>query len=143
MSEQTDDPATAEPAVDDAYGSKLAEFSRTMVALYKELFGRGPVKARSHWAGEDMIVSVLEETLTPAERNMRDMGEHQRLRDVRLFFQHATVKQFIEPAERIFGRRVRSFTSALDTEEDVAVETFMFYPRGAEGPSRAEKADSP
>ena len=76
MSEQTDGPATDEPAVEDAYGSNLRSSQRTMVSLYKELF----------------------------------------------------------------GRRVRSFTSALDTEEDVAVETFMFYPRGSEGPSRAEMA---
>ena len=122
----------------DHHPGELTEVSRAMVRLYKEQFGRGPVRARSTWAGRDMIVCVLEETLTPAELNLRDMGEHQRLRDMRLFFQWASVSEFIEPVEKITGRTVRSFTSAIDTQEDVSVETFLFYPRGAEGTSRAE-----
>jgi uncharacterized protein YbcI len=126
----------------DVQLSKLAEVSRTMVKLYKEQFGRGPVKARSNWAGGDILVCTLEESLTPAEKSLREMGEHQRLRDVRMFFQYATVRGFVEPVERITGRTVRSFISGIDTEEDVAMETFVFYPRGSEGPSRAEKADA-
>lgn len=119
----------------------MAEISRAMVKLYKEQFGRGPVKARTSWAGDDIIICVLEDTLTPAEQNLRAMGEHQRLRDIRLFFQHASVRDFIEPVERATGRRVRAFTSALDTEEDVAIETFVLHPPGSEEPSRAEKAE--
>jgi uncharacterized protein YbcI len=119
----------------------LTEVSRAMVRLYKEQFGRGPVRARSIWAGPDILITVLEETLTPAELNLRDLGEHQRLRDMRLFFQWASVSEFIEPVERFTGRTVRSFTSAIDTEEDVSVETFILYPRGAEGVSRAAKDD--
>jgi uncharacterized protein YbcI len=125
----------------EARHAALTEVSRAMVRLYKEQFGRGPVRARTTWAGEDMLVSVLEESLTPAERNLRDMGEHQRLRDMRLFFQWASVKEFIDPVEKITGRTVRSFTSAIDTVEDVSVETFLFYPHGAEGTSRAEQGD--
>jgi uncharacterized protein YbcI len=68
------------------------------------------------------------------------MGEHQRLRDIRMFFQYATTRDFIEPIERITGRTVRSFISGMDTEEDVGMEAFLLYPRGSEGPSRAEKA---
>lgn len=128
------------PSDGDIHTSKLAEFSRSMVKLYKEQFGRGPVQARSLWAGSDVLVCVLEDSLTPAEKNMREMGEHQRLRDMRMLFQYATVKKFVEPAERIFERPVRSFISGIDTEEDVSLETFVFYPRGREGPSRGEKA---
>jgi uncharacterized protein YbcI len=117
------------------------EISRTMVGLYKEQFGRGPVKSRSDWAGEDTLICTLEDSLTPAERNMVKMGEHQRLRDVRMFFQYATLRDFIEPVERITGRTVRSFISGIDTHEDVSTELFYFYPRGSEGPSRAEKSD--
>ena len=119
----------------------MVEISRAMVKLYKDQFGRGPVRARATWAGDDMIVCVLEETLTPAEQNLRAMGEHQRLRDIRLFFQHASIREFIEPVERVTGRKVRAFTSAMDTEEDVAVETFVLHPRGSDESSRAEKAE--
>jgi uncharacterized protein YbcI len=119
----------------------LPEISRTMVKIYKEQFGRGPVKSRSDWAGDDILVCTLEDTLTPAEKKMVEMGEHQRLRDVRMFFQYATIKDFIGPVERITGRTVRSFVSGMDTHADLATEVFVFYPVGSEGPSRMEKAD--
>ena len=85
---------------------------------------------------------LLEDTLTPAERNLVKMGEHQRLRDTRNFFQYSSVREFCEPVEQITGRTVRSFQSSIDTEVDgLAIETFIFYPEGAEGPSRKELAE--
>ena len=113
-----------------------------MVRLFKDQFGRGPTKARAVWAGEDALTCFLEDTLTPAERNMVKMGEHQRLRDLRMFFQYATVREFCEPVEHITGRTVRSFQSSIDTEVDgLCVETFIFYPKGEEGPSRIRHAE--
>ena len=85
-------------------GTQMA-ISNEMVRLYKTQFGRGPTRARTHWAGADVVVVVLEDTLTPAERNLVEMGEHQRLRDTRTFFQYATVREFCEPVERLTGRR--------------------------------------
>src|SRR5437764_9572295 len=83
--------------------------SNEMVHLYKELFGRGPTKARTNFAGPDVILCSLENTLTPAERSMVEMGEHQRLRDVRLFFQFAREQDFRDSIERLTGRKVRGF----------------------------------
>src|SRR4051795_3391885 len=68
--------------------------SNAMVKLYKEQFGRGPTKARTHFAGPDTIVATLQDSLTPAERNLAALGENQRLRDVRMFFQYATEHEF-------------------------------------------------
>ena len=122
--------------------SILAELSNTMVRLYKEQFGRGPTKTRTHWAGPDMLLVTLEDTLTPAERNLVKMGEHQRLRDVRMFFQYATVREFWEPVEQITGRKVRSFHSSIDTEVDgLSTELFILHPEDYEGPSRIELAE--
>jgi uncharacterized protein YbcI len=127
------------PTASEERTSVLMEVSNVMVRLYKEQFGRGPTKARSHWAGPDVIVSFLEDTLTPAERNLAAMGAHQRLRDTRMYFQYASLREFCEPVERITGRKVRSFHSSVDTKVDgLAVETFIFYPEGEDGPSRIE-----
>jgi uncharacterized protein YbcI len=116
----------ADQAVDgsDPQISKLAEISREMVRLYKVQFGRGPTRARSDFAGPDLIVCTLEESLTPAEKRMAEMGDHQRLRDLRLYFQHATEEQFCEIIERVLGRKVRAFISGTDTTRDVAAELF-------------------
>jgi uncharacterized protein YbcI len=102
---------------------------QAMVRIYKEQFGRGPTTVRTSYAGPDVLICVLEHTFTPAERNLRAMGEHQRLRDLRSFFQHAEEARFTVPVERIIGRRVRAFISGVDTNADVACETLVLEPR--------------
>jgi uncharacterized protein YbcI len=119
----------------------LMEVSNAMVRLYKEHFGRGPTAARAGWSGENLLTVVLEDTLTPAERNLVKLGEHQRLRETRMFLQYATVREFCEPIERITGRKVRSFLSSLDSEVDgLSIEAFVLHPVGYDGPSRMDRA---
>jgi uncharacterized protein YbcI len=126
----------------DADGSALMQVSNEMVRLFKEQFGRGPTAARAAWAGPDILTVVLEETLTPAERNLARMGEHERLRETRMYFQYASVREFCEPVERITGRKVRAFISGIDTEAaGLCVETFILYPPGVDGPSRITYAE--
>jgi uncharacterized protein YbcI len=136
MDQQYQEPSEAQG---DPRTSILADVSREMVRLYKDQFGRGPTKARTDWAGPDVLITVLEDTLTPAERNLTRLGEHQRVRDMRTFFQYATVPDFCEPVERLTGRRVRSFLSAIDTKvEGLAMETFILHPEGSDAISRIE-----
>jgi uncharacterized protein YbcI len=119
-------PESAETA--DHQTSVRAEISREMVRLYKEQFGRGPTKARTEFAGPDIVICTLEDSFTPAERRLAEMEEHQRLRDTRLYFQHATKAEFIGIIERIMNRKVRAFNSSIDTHSDVAVEVFHLEP---------------
>lgn len=108
----------------NGYDSVHAEISREMVRLYKELFGRGPTRARTEFAGPDIVICSLEDTFTPAERSLVEMGEHQRLRDTRMYFQAATHDKFTEIVERVTGRKVRAFISGLDAGADVCAEVF-------------------
>src|SRR5829696_5249122 len=127
--------AQGQPTAGEARTSGLLEISYAMVRVYKEQFGRGPMRARTQWAGADAIACFLEDTLTPAERNLVQMGQHQRLRD------YAALREFCEPVERVTGRKVRSFHSSVDTKVDgLAVETFILYPEGEDGQSRIELA---
>ena len=123
--------------------SLLMQISNEMVRLYKEQFGRGPTRARTTWAGPDTLVCLLEDTLTPAERNLVKLGEHQRLRDLRIFFQYAALREFCEPVERLTGRKVRAFISGLDTEAaGLSTEIFVLHPEGYDGPSRTERPEA-
>lgn len=115
-------------------GMQMAELSNAMVRVYKEQFGRGPTKAHSVYATSDLLVCTLENSLTPAERRMADLGEHQRIRDIRTFFQHASEPEFIRNVEEITGRRVRAFVSGTDTEHDVSSEVFYLHPQAAASP---------
>lgn len=116
--------------------STRAEISREMVRLYKELFGRGPTKARTEFAGPDTVICTLENTFTPAERSLAEMGEHQRLRDTRMYFQAATSDRFQEVIERALGRKVRAFISGLDAGNDVCAE--VFYLERNESPGEVD-----
>lgn len=100
--------------------------SNAMVGLHKEQFGRGPTKARSHFAGPDTLVCILEDALLPAELKMIEMGEHQRVRETRMFFQVATASDFIAAVEAIVHRPVRAFASSLDPHAQVVWEVFTF-----------------
>jgi uncharacterized protein YbcI len=114
-------------------GTMLSELSNEMVALYKTQLGRGPTKVRSDWAGADALLVTLEDSLTPPEQRLVEMGEHGRLRDTRTFFQYAAAKEFIEVAERLTKRRVRAFVSGIDTAADVSAELFYFEAEGLPG----------
>jgi uncharacterized protein YbcI len=114
---------------EDTSQQQMARLSDEMVRLYKDQFGRGPTRVRSHFAGPDTVVVLLEQTFTPAERNLAAMGEHQRLRDVRLLFQYAGEEQVRGIVEAILGRRVRAFVSGIDTRQDLSAEVFALEPR--------------
>jgi uncharacterized protein YbcI len=110
-------------------GSVALEISNEMVRLYKELFGRGPSRSRTNFAGPDVVVCTLHGTFTPAERSLIEMGEHQRMRETRLYFQYAREADFRATVERITGRTVVGFISGLDTVADIATEVYYLEPQ--------------
>jgi uncharacterized protein YbcI len=112
----------------DKRGLELQELTNAMVRLYKELFGRGPTKARTHYAGPDTILTTVQNSLTAAERNMVELGEDQRVREIRMFFQHASEAEFTGTVEEITGRKVWAFVSGMDTARDMASEVFYLEP---------------
>jgi uncharacterized protein YbcI len=114
---------------DERTGLMTVELSNAMVRLYKELFGRGPTRAKTSFAGPDLIVSTLENSLTRIEQHMADAGEHEKLRDLRMHFQHLNEEQFVGTVEQITGRKVRAFVSGIDAKRDVSAELFYLEPR--------------
>ena len=119
----------ARPGIDaERSGLMMVEISNAMVQLYKELFGRGPTKARTDYAGPDLLVSTLENSLTRIERTMVAAGEYERVRDLRMHFQYLGEDDFVGRVEQITGRKVRAFVSGMDTKHDVATELFYLEP---------------
>jgi uncharacterized protein YbcI len=108
--------------------SPLLEVSNAMVGLYKEAFGRGPTKARAQFAGHDTLLVTLESSLTVAERNLVAMGEHQRLREARLFLSYALEDQFRTIVEQALGRKTLAFVSGIDVARDVTIKLFTLEP---------------
>jgi uncharacterized protein YbcI len=131
----TEDEAESRDAARDTRPGQLTQVTRAMVAIYKDQFGRGPTHAHSHYAGSDMLVCALEDTLTPIERTLVSIGEHQRLRDIRMLFQHTAEDTFRSAVEDITGRKVVAFSSGFDTRADVATEVFLFERLPGERPA--------
>jgi uncharacterized protein YbcI len=72
-----------------------------------------------------VIVVVLEETFTPAERTLIERGEAEGIQDIRRRFQRAMAEQFVAIVEQATGRTVRSFFSDTDLKHDISVEVFV------------------
>jgi uncharacterized protein YbcI len=126
------DTSRGQPGTDqERHGLLMVEISNAMVHLYKELFGRGPTKVRTSYAGPNLLVSTLENSLTRIEQTMADAGEHERLRDLRMHFQYLGEEDFVRAVEQITGRKVRAFVSGMDTRQDVASELFYLEPEPA------------
>jgi uncharacterized protein YbcI len=113
---------------DGGRGSVLASVTNAMVALHKEQFGRGPVRAHTTFTDDDTLVCTLRGALLPAEVAMTEMGHQARVQESRLFFQMATRDKFIAAVEELTGRKVEAFSSATDPDAAVVWEIFKFHP---------------
>jgi uncharacterized protein YbcI len=111
-----------------------------MVHLYKDAFGRGPSKTRAQFSGSDTLVVLLEDMMTPAERQLVALGEHARVREQRLFLQLALDDKKRSEVERILRRRPLACVSGTDPDRDLAAEVFVLepHPAGHEGDACAE-----
>jgi uncharacterized protein YbcI len=72
-----------------------------------------------------VVAVVLEETFTRAERPLIERGEDEGIRDIRRRFQRVMAEQFTAIVEQAAGRKVRSFFSDTDLNEDLSVELFI------------------
>src|SRR5215212_3601212 len=105
-------------------GEARAMIANEIVRLQSDYYGKGPTKARVR-VDADVIVVVLEETFTPAERTLIERGEAEGIQDIRRRFQRAMAEQFVAIVEQATGRRVRSFFSDTDLKNDISVEIFV------------------
>jgi uncharacterized protein YbcI len=117
-----------EPQPDVDRGSALTHVTNALVALHKEQFGRGPVRARTTLS-DDTLVCTLHAALVPAELALAEMGHQVRVQESRLFFQMATRDKFIATVEELVGRKVVAFSSAADPDAAMVWEIFRLEPQ--------------
>ena len=105
-------------------GEARSVISREMTRLHAQYYGRGPTKAKTY-ISEDLVVVVLEETFTRAERTLVGRGETEAIQHIRRRFQQHMRDEFSAIVEQATGRKVRVFLSETDLEQDVSVELFL------------------
>ena len=107
-----------------ALGEMRAVISKEIVRLQAEYYGKGPTKAKTYIV-DDLVVVVLEESFTRAEKPLAERGEREAIQHIRRRFQQAMAESFTSVVEQATGRKVRAFLSETDIEQDVSVETFL------------------
>jgi uncharacterized protein YbcI len=105
-------------------GEMRAMISREIVRLQAEYYGKGPTKAKTYIV-DDLVVVVLEESFTRAEKTLVERGERDAVQQIRRRFQQQMADNFTSVIEQATGRKVRVFLSETDLEHDVSVETFL------------------
>lgn len=103
-----------------------------MVQLYKEAFGRGPTKARTTFAGPDLVLVLLEDAFTVTERTLLSLGEIETLRESRLVVQEALEERARSAVQGALGRQTLAFITGIDPRRGVAINLFTLDPVAAD-----------
>jgi len=92
--------------------------------------GRGATRSRA-FVDNDVVVCVLEDSTTKAERTLLDAGKAELVRFQRDALQRAMEPELVACVERLTGRRVATFLSGTSSDADAAVEVFILAPANA------------
>lgn len=114
----------------------LLAVSNAVVRFYKETFGRGPTKARTHYAGPDILICTLRNCLTAPDRNLVRAGEEHRVVELRRALRDANGTRLDKEIEQITGRSVWSSVSGLDVKRELSTEVF-YLASESDGDGRA------
>jgi uncharacterized protein YbcI len=108
-----------------AGGQLLSAISNRIVAILRDHYGRGPMKAKTY-ALDDLIVVVMRGSgFTPLEKTMMDSGEAGRVVEMRHDFQRMMTKRFTDAIEELTGRKVVAFLSQAHVDPDLTLEIFF------------------
>ena len=108
-----------------AGGQLLAAISKRIVAILREHYGRGPMKAKTY-ALDDIVVVVMRGSgFTPLEQTIVDSGQPDRVVAMRHDFQHMMTARFTETIEELTGRKVLAFLSQAHVDPDITIEIFF------------------
>jgi uncharacterized protein YbcI len=105
-------------------GALNAALANEVGRLIADFTGRGAQRSRA-FVHQDMVVCVLEDGATNAERNLVMAGRADLVRLQRDALQRAMGPQLIDVVQRLTHRTVRGFLSGSDESGGAAVEVFL------------------
>jgi uncharacterized protein YbcI len=111
-------------------GALNAALANEIGKLVADFTGRGATRSRA-FVHQDVVVCLLEDSATRAERNLVVAGKSELVRTQRDALQRAMESQLIAAVERLTNRRVRTFFSGTDTPGMSSIEAFVLEPEVA------------
>ncbi len=133
-------PVGGDAQTDDA-GSPTREISRGIVGLYKEYLGRGPTRAKTS-ISEDLVVTVLEDSLTKAELRLSEIERPGTVRGIRREFQDAMREDILALVEKETKRSALCMLSDHSPNPDYAVEVVILAPQARDAGPLGTEVDS-
>jgi uncharacterized protein YbcI len=107
-----------------AAGELNAAVARAVVGIYRAVRGRGPTKARATFRG-DVVVVVLEDVLTAAERSLILSGQAEEALTVRRKVHDVMRRLLGQAVADLTGAHVRASLGDSQHDPDMAVEVFV------------------
>lgn len=117
-------------------GEMRTALSNSLVALMKELYGKGPTAAKSY-VNDEYVLTVLEGGLTRNEETLLAAGRAELVREYRLQFQDTVAGQFTSAVARITGREVLAYHSQFVFDPPRSFEIFVLD--GPPGPALSDE----
>jgi len=120
------DPSVPEEAARsyDVTGNLRLAISNALVGVKKQLYGKGPVKAKTY-INDNYIFTVLEGGLTKNEETLVAAGEQRLVREYRLRFQESVSETITTAIEDVTKRKVLAYHSQIVFDPDRAFEIFV------------------
>jgi uncharacterized protein YbcI len=129
-------PAPADPdprpqeAVAPSSETVARSIAKDLMAIQRDSYGRAAENAQAHVIGDTVVVILDDLELLPNEEFLIEQGRSDAVSDLRESFQQAIAPTFRAAVERATGRRVATFAShtQLDEEPRFALEVFRLEP---------------
>jgi uncharacterized protein YbcI len=105
-------------------GELNAALTEALVGIHTEHLGRGPAAASTFHRG-DVIVTLMHDVLTKAEKVLAHKGRAGDVTEARGLFRQQMEADFRAVVERLTGQKVLALLSANHLEPDVAATIFI------------------
>ncbi|HVW17987.1 MAG TPA: Na-translocating system protein MpsC family protein [Solirubrobacteraceae bacterium] len=105
-------------------GELNAAITSALIGIHTKHLGRGPKTASTFYHG-NVLVTLMYEVLTPAERTLTRTGRTDAVNSMRHLFQETMESDFRDAVERLTGRKVVAFISGNYLDPDIAAEMFI------------------
>lgn len=105
-------------------GELNAAITSAIVGIHTHHLGRGP-KTASTFHKDNVIVTLMHEVMTPAEKSLARGGRGDAVTQMRHLFQETMEADFKAAVEQSTGRKVIAFISGNHVDPDMAAEVFV------------------
>jgi len=131
---------SARPSQPPSADDQLAQICGDVAHIVKRASGRGPGKTTAHWAGRNMLVVLLEDWQTDADRTLLAAGRTSDLYRRRRLLQSLIEDELVQAVQQIVSQRVETTLSASRLDPDLSAEIFLL---GSSAPEPDQDAHRP